>query len=136
MSKYDDILYMAHPVSRKHPQMTMNDRAAQFAPFAALTGFEEATLETGRLTQQQMQLDDSQIAQLDEKLRLMLMHPEMKAEFTCFKPDEKKEGGSYCKVRGGLVRADYLTGTVYLDSGEALEIDKITEIELDDSTSL
>ena len=130
IKKYEDILYKNHPVSRKHPQMSINDRAAQFAPFAALTGFEEATKETGRLTDNQVLLDENQIAELDDKIRYLLQKPEIKAEFTYFKADEKKEGGSYCKVRGSIVKADTLYGTILLDQGEMIEIDTITEIEL------
>lgn len=130
VNKYEDILYKSHPVSKKHPRMSINDRAAQFAPFAALTGFEEATKETGRLTDNPVLLDENQIAELDDKIRYLLQKPEIKAEFTYFKADEKKEGGNYCKVTGGIVKADTLNGTILLDQGEMIEIDTITEIEL------
>lgn len=89
--KYGDIIHLPHPVSGKHPRMPMLDRAAQFSPFAALTGYEEAIYETGRLTEEKTELDEEEKAVLDKKQRLLL---EKLDEFpsltvTFFVPDEK-----------------------------------------------
>ena len=70
--KYGDIIHLPHPVSEKHPRMPMQDRAAQFSPFAALTGYEEAIYETGRLTEERAELDEEEKAILDRKQRLLL----------------------------------------------------------------
>ena len=97
--KYDDILYLPHPVSRRHPQMPLLDRAAQFAPFAALVGHGEAVKETARLTDSHVELEDGQRERLDQRLSLLLKamgeNPgqEPVITVTYFKPDEKKDGG-------------------------------------------
>ena len=102
--KYSDILHLPHPVSEKHPRMPMQDRAAQFSPFAALTGYEEAIYETGRLTEEKTELGEEEKAILDRKQRLLL---EKLDEFpaltvTYFVPDEKKSGGAYIRKAGNL----------------------------------
>lgn len=89
--KYDDIIHLPHPVSEKHPRMPMLDRAAQFSPFAALTGYEEAIYETGRLTEEKTDLGEEEKAILDRKQRLLLEKlDELPAlTVTFFVPDEK-----------------------------------------------
>ena len=94
---YDDIINLPHHVSTRHPQMSMYDRAAQFSPFAALTGYDDAIQETGRLTEQKIELDEETLEKLDERFQILQEHlgeqPEVR--FTYFKPDERKEGGAY-----------------------------------------
>ena len=99
--KYDDIIHLPHHVSATRPRMPMLDRAAQFSPFVALTGYEAAVRETARLTDQRVELDESAKAELDRKLRLLLSLPgQPEASITYFRPDERKEGGAYETVTG------------------------------------
>lgn len=103
--EYEDIIHLPHHVSSKRPQMSMLDRAAQFSPFAALTGYDDAIQETGRLTEQKIELDEETLEKLDERFQILQEHlceqPEVR--FTYFKPDERKEGGAYLTV-SGIVR--------------------------------
>ena len=105
---YDDIINLPHHVSESHPPMSYHDRAAQFSPFAALSGFEGAVKETARLTEQKLELDEGEKMLLDEKLQLIrLMLPERPfITVTWFVPDERKKGGSYQTV-SGRVREGY-----------------------------
>lgn len=95
--RYDDMLHLPHPTSQKHPRMPISDRAAQFSPFAALTGHEAAVKETARLTDQKIELDESKKAILDAKLQMIV--EQIKSQpivtITYFVPDEKKAGGAY-----------------------------------------
>lgn len=105
---YDDILHLPHPTSKKHPRMSMEERAAQFSPFAALTGFGGVIQETGRLTDRRVELGESDRAELERALNFLDSqeeeHPLVQA--TYFLPDERKEGGSYVTVTGRLKRID------------------------------
>ena len=98
--KYDDIINLPHPTSQNHPRMSLHDRAAQFSPFAALTGHHAAIAETGRLTDQRIELDESEIARVDAALQhLQELLPERPTvSITYFVPDERKNGGSYQTV--------------------------------------
>ena len=95
MSEYDDIIHLPHHVSRIHPQMSMEDRAAQFSPFAALTGYDAAIVETARLTAQRVELDEYERQALNKKLQFISEHlnEHPKVSITCFVPDARKEGG-------------------------------------------
>ena len=94
---YDDIINLPHPTSAKHPRMPLSDRAAQFAPFAALSGHSAALVETARLTDQRMELDEDARAALDSKQQLLLERIKERPEITVtwFQPDAKKDGGRY-----------------------------------------
>ena len=98
--RYDDIIHLPHHVSAKHPHMPASDRAAQFAPFAALTGLGAAITETGRLTDEKTELDENEMMALNETLNAFAArldeHPV--AMFTYFQPDEKKSGGAYVQL--------------------------------------
>ena len=96
-NSYDDIINLPHPVSKNHPQMPLRDRAAQFAPFAALTGHDAAIKETARLTDERLELSEEAIAQLNERINIIRNNIgiEQKISITYFIPDEKKAGGSY-----------------------------------------
>ena len=95
-NSYDDIINLPHPVSKNHPQMPLRDRAAQFAPFAALTGHDAAIKETARLTDERLELREEVIAQLNEKINIIRNNIgiEQNVSITYFIPDEKKAGGS------------------------------------------
>lgn len=141
LHKYDDIIHLPHHVSARHPQMSLLDRAAQFSPFAALSGHDEAIKETERLTEEWIELDESRKEMLDERLQLMKEHLSGKPEitFTYFKPDEKKSGGAYLTVRGKVKKIDEYTHQILLEDGTALIIEHLFSMEgelfreLDDS---
>lgn len=126
---YDDILYLPHPTSRTHPQMSRQDRAAQFSPFAALTGYEDTVKETARLTEERPILTEDEMAELDARLRLAM---ELNTEVivTWFRPDDKKSGGSYVTAAGKIKKADELQRILTMEGGTQIPIDMITNIIL------
>lgn len=99
---YDDIIYLPHHVSQDHPQMPLRERAAQFAPFAALTGYEAAVGETARLTSERRELDPQEAEELNRRLTDLSARlkdrPKVTIEY--FVPDERKSGGAYFTVAG------------------------------------
>ena len=101
-SSYDDILNLPHPESSKHPRMSRINRAAQFSPFSALTGYSDALQETERLTSHKRVLSEEEQEKLDRKFKMLKVkiaqHPVITVEY--YKTDEKKEGGAYQKVTG------------------------------------
>ncbi len=129
--RYDDLIHLPHHVSGKHPQMSMEGRAAQFSPFAALTGYGEAVAETARLTDRRVELDDDAKSLLNDKLQLLQDHIDERPEatFTFFRPDEKKRGGAYTTLSGRVKRVDGFARQVVLTDGKALAIDEIIQIE-------
>ena len=128
MGAYDDIIHLPHPTSPRHPRMPMIDRAAQFTPFQALTGYGEAIQETARITGEKAELTEEEKAVLDNKLRL-LADTGNEAAFTYFQPDSKKIGGSYVTALGTIKKLDPLEGRLVLSDGIAISIDDILEIE-------
>ena len=131
MSDYDDIINLPHHQSKNHPHMSMHDRAAQFAPFAALTGYDDAIKEARRLTDSKPELDENQLEELDQKLADLMTcieeHPEV--TITYFKPDDKKEGGAYVTCMGKIKKIDgYKRRLIFEDSRE-IEVCNIVEIE-------
>lgn len=134
--KYDDIIHLPHPVSKTHPQMPLADRAAQFSPFSALTGHEEAIRETGRFTEEWVEPDEDRKALLDEKLQMIrkcLAEGKENRElpnllFTYFQPDERKSGGAYLTVAGRVRKIDEYARQVVLEDGTVLNAERITEI--------
>lgn len=128
MGAYDDIINLPHPTSPRHPRMRMIDRAAQFSPFQALSGFGSAIRETARVTGERIELTEDEKAVLDEKLRC-LCETGGEAVFTWFLPDEKKDGGTYVDAVGTIKKIDPLEGRVILTDGTAIPIEGILEIE-------
>ncbi len=131
MGKYDDIIHLPHHVSTKHPQMPALDRAAQFSPFAALTGHEAAIRETARLTDVKLELDEDKKEELDECLQMLQMQSALKpeAEITYFVPDARKEGGSYLSVRGCIKKFDDMGHKIVMENGTMIPISDIYGIE-------
>ena len=126
---YEDIINQPHHRSETHPHMSMEERAAQFSSFAALTGHKEAVQEKARRTSRRMELDEDQKARLDEKLQELCRGEEgRETEFTVFYPDDKKSGGSYEKVRGVLKRIDAYEKVIWLEDGKSLKISDIIDI--------
>ena len=130
--KYDDIIGLSRPVSWVKRPMSAEERAAQFSPFAALTGFEAVIDETARYTDSRGELSEDEKALLNEKLLLLqdALPESPEARFEVFRPDERKEGGEYVTVTGRLKRIDPLTRCLLLQGGEAIAIDDIYSIEL------
>ena len=128
--KYDDIINLPHHVSQNHPPMDMMERAAQFSPFAALTGYEAAAKETGRLTQPRIELDESEKELLDLQIhKLEAVFPENpSATFTYFIPDARKEGGTYRTVSGKIRKIDPYRRIIHLESGEQIFMEEIINI--------
>lgn len=111
--------------------MSRTNRAAQFAPFAALTGYDAAILEMGRLTDSRIELDENRQVLLDEKLQLLSAHlrdhPE--ATITFFEPDKKKDGGAYRLAAGRIRKVDEYSRRIILSDGTVIPIDQIIEVE-------
>ena len=132
--QYGDIIHLPHHVSKTRPQMSMEDRAAQFSPFAALTGYDAAILETGRLTEDKLELGEETQAILDRKQRYLAEIIDTKPEITVtyFVPDEKKSGGAYSTVTGFLKRIDEYERQLVLTDGRKILLDAIFDIESDE----
>lgn len=124
---YDDIIDLPHPTSERHPRMSMANRAAQFSPFAALTGYEAAVKETARLTDSKAELTEEEKVVLDAKLQLLV--PGMEASFTYFQQDDKKEGGAYLTVTGTVKKFDSYAREIVLGDGRRMPIDDILELQ-------
>lgn len=129
--EYEDIIHLPHHVSSKRPRMPMSDRAAQFSPFAALTGYDDAIRETGRLTEQKVHLDEEALATLDEKFHVLQEHLDESPEiqFTYFKPDERKAGGTYITVLGIVKKIQEYERQLILEDENVIPIDDILEME-------
>ena len=129
---YDDIIALPHPEPRTHPRMSLHDRAAQFSPFAALTGHSAAIAETGRLTDSRITLDESEMARVDAALQRLreLLSQEPVASITYFVPDERKAGGSYQTVTGAVRRIDTVNGVLLLTDQRAIPIPDILDVAI------
>lgn len=130
-SRYDDILHLPHHVSSVHPPMPVRDRAAQFAPFAALTGHGAAIRETARLTEERVELDESCMRVLDGKLQMIKEQLPSKPVITVtyFKPDTQKQGGAYLTKTGSVKKIDEYSHEVIMSDGEKIPLGDIVEIE-------
>ena len=129
--RYDDMLELPHPVSKEHPRMSLYDRAAQFAPFKALTGYEDDVSEEARLTDQRIDLDENRIERLDARLQLIADHLAESPEIaiTWFQPDMRKSGGAYRTVMGRVKNVDPTDHTLSLYDGTRIPIEDIYNLE-------
>ena len=129
---YDDIIHLPHHLSKKHAPMPLIDRAAQFSPFAALTGHDAAIKETVRLTDRKIELDEYEIANLDEKLQQIKEKLPMNPEITVtyFQPDVRKEGGEYRTISGKVKKMDEYAKSIIMENGIRLPIEDIIELVL------
>ena len=131
MISNEEMLYMPHPVSRKHPQMSRYDRAAQFSPFAALTGHDTAVREAARVTEEKVELDESEKEQMNQILAELLEkyqgHPPV--SLTCFCPDQHKSGGEYRTIKGKIKKIDHTRQKIYLEDQESIGLEQIVKIE-------
>lgn len=129
--QYDDIINLPHHVSKTRPQMSMVDRAAQFSPFAALTGYDAAIKETGRLTDEKVNLSEEEKEALDRKQQILMErlddHPALTV--TYFVPDAKKSGGAYVTKGGNLKKIDGFERWMMLTDGTKIPLDDVADIE-------
>ena len=126
---YDDIIHLPHPVSRRHPQMSMMARAAQFAPFAALTGYDGVIRESARLTEDQIILEEDDQRRLNRILADLMEeseHPVIEVRY--FKPDRRKKGGSYEQYTGTLKRIDEYERMMFFTTGKKIPLNAIVNI--------
>lgn len=128
---YDDIIHLPHHVSASRPQMSMSDRAAQFSPFAALTGYDDAIRETGRLTDKRIVLNEDELSALNTKYQLLANNPRKEVRITFFRPDSRKDGGAYVTATGFVRKIDTFDRLLYLESGSVIPMDDIFDIEFD-----
>lgn len=129
--RYDDILNHPYPLPSRRAKMSMTDRAAQFSPFAALTGYSSAIEETGRLTDREIELDENEKAMLDLQQQYLQanLSGQPEVSFTCFVPDARKEGGSYETVSGKLKKIDIYNRVYVLTDGRFVQMDRIVQIK-------
>lgn len=130
-SKYDEIMGLPHHVSRTRPQMPMSDRAAQFAPFAALTGYDSAIKEIGRLTDEKIELDEEALTTLDMKYQFLMdaLDDEPEVTITYFQPDERKAGGKYVSATGTVKKVDDFERRITMRDGAKIPMDKVLSID-------
>ena len=128
---YEDIVNLPPHISKKYPQPTMLERAARFAPFAAITGYEEMVLEEARVTEERIELDEGTLAMLNEKLNIIhdSLNSEPVIQITYFEPDKKKSGGAYISVTGTVKRIDEYERLVIMSDGKKIRIDEIFGLE-------
>lgn len=130
MDEYDDIINLPHHVSKNHRQMPMEMRAAQFAPFAALTGYDTVINETARLTDQQVELEDYDNERLNRKYAELIEniseHPVITVSY--FKPDKHKGGGAYVSKTGHIKKVDTYEQQMIMEDGTSLPLAAIVDI--------
>jgi len=130
---YEDIVDLPPHISRKHPQPTMLERAARFAPFAAITGYEEMVLEEARVTEERVDLDEGTLSLLNEKLNMIqeFLDEEPEIKILYFEPDKRKSGGAYVTVTGIVKRIDEYEQLVIMTDGKKIRIGDIYGLESD-----
>ena len=130
LSRYDDIINLSRHVSISHPPMPIIDRAAQFSPFAALTGYDGAIKETARLTDERIILDESAKSVLDEKLKIIENELAKRPEITItyFEKDEKKAGGTYISTSASVRKIDFYGRAIIMEDRKIINIDDIISI--------
>ena len=128
-NNYDDIINLPHYTSGIRPKMSMHDRAAQFSPFAALTGHDAALKETARLTDTRIELDECEKEILNEKL-MMISDGTQVVTVTWFKPDERKFGGAYVDVTDTVKKIDVYSREIIMSNGERIPVDEIYDIKI------
>ena len=132
-TNYDDMINMPCPTSQRHPRMPRADRAAQFAPFAALTGYDAAIDETGRLTDQKIDISEDMREKLDLKQNFLsdIIDEQPEISVTYFVPDQKKSGGAYVTLNGRLKQIDEYEQLIMLTDGKKIPIQEVYSIESD-----
>ena len=128
---YSDIINHPHYVSKTRPQMSELERAAQFAPFAALTGYDVAIKETGRLTDEKIELDEEALTTLDMKYQLLMdaLDDAPEVTITYFQPDERKAGGKYVSATGAVKKVDDFERRITMRDGTKIPMDDVLSID-------
>lgn len=128
--KYKDMLHLPHPVSATHPRMSLQDRAAQFSPFAALTGYDDALKETARLTDRFIELDEDRKQEIDRQIGYLQQHrgEAVTVKITYFVPDARKDGGAYNTLEGCVQKIDENSRSLRIQ-GTEIPVEKIYEID-------
>lgn len=128
---YDDIINLPHHVSSTRPQMSMIDRAAQFSPFAALTGYDAAIKETGRLTDEKIELDEEALSNLNMKFQILFERLDEQPDIaiTYFKPDETKSGGAYLTTTDKIKKIDEYERIITTANGTKIPMDDVISLE-------
>lgn len=131
MKNYDDIIDLPHPTSMKHPRMSAEARAAQFSPFAALTGYDEAVKETARLTDWKIELGDYQTEKLSKRTDIIIdmLNDEPEVTIEYFVPDEKKDGGAYVSVTVNIKDVDLVNRLFITTDKQKIPMDDVLSIE-------
>ena len=131
INAYEDIIHFPHHMSPNRPHMPAADRAAQFAPFAALTGYGDVIKETARRTDAAPELTEDEQERLDQKLRSLLNMPDGPPELliTYFVPDEKKAGGEYRRISGRIRRIEEVSGHILMEDGIRIRKDFVVDID-------
>ena len=129
--KYDEIMGLPHHISKTRPQMPMSDRASQFAPFAALTGYDAAIKETGRLTDERIELDEGALTALNMKYQLLMeaLDEAPEVTITYFQPDERKAGGKYLTATGAVKKVDDFERRITMQDGTKIPMDDVLSID-------
>ena len=129
--KYDEIMGLPHHVSKTRPQMPMSDRAAQFAPFAALTGYDAAIKETGRLTDERIELDEGALTALNMRYQLLMdaFDDAPEVTITYFQADERKAGGKYITATGAVKKVDDFERRITMQDGSKIPMDEVLSID-------
>lgn len=129
-NRYDEIMELPHHISKTRPQMPMSDRAAQFAPFAALTSYDSAIKETGRMTDERIELDEEALTALDRKYQLLMDTLDDAPEVTIiyFQPDERKAGGQYVTATGTVKKVDTFGRRIILQDGTRIPLDSVYDL--------
>lgn len=131
IEKYMDIINMTHHVSKKHPQMSQYERAAQFAPFAALSGYEDIIEEEGRLTDNRVEINEEAKFILDRKMQVLMncIKNNPSISITYFVPDEKKSGGKYVTVQENIKKIDILKQVIITENGTVIPVNEIVDMQ-------
>ena len=131
-NRYNEIINLPHHVSKTRPQMPMSDRAAQFAPFAALTGYDSAIKETGRLTNERIELDEDALTALNVKYQFLMdaLDEEPEIKITYFKPDERKAGGEYVSAIGAVKKVDDFERLITMQDGTRIPMDDVYDMSI------
>ena len=132
IDNYEDIINLPHHISKKYPRMSLEARSAQFAPYAALTGYDEVLAETARITNARIEIDENLKTIIDSKLQIIRENIKNKPLISVvyFVPDLKKNGGKYVTVNGNVKKIDEYRNVLVLDDNKEIEIEEIIDIML------
>ena len=128
--KYDDIIKLEHHVSKIHPRMSLEARSAQFAPFSAVTGYEDEVSEVARVTENQIEVTDEILNDINKKLSYIKQNLSQQVSITFFVKDTKKQGGKYETITGLVKKIDDIKNIIILNDSKVIRMEDIIEIIL------